>query len=424
MRRDEDIHELEEEREEEEHQEEQYNEETPIEKLKKIMSRNKKYLIGGVVVVFGLVVLLMPKKGDKELKDVKTDQTQNIDLDELANEDIPEDEEFQQTSDMNMNQSTIQQPNTYNNDNLPGAYENDEMPEPPDFKVKDYSMGSTDYPSIYESDKLDDKKSKKEGQENKKTPISFNRNQKATTAGEVQQGVTEESQQTQGNNQGQTQKPQVKNNFLLNQQLTPSLSPYEAKAGTVIPATLSTAINSDLPGDITAIVREDIFDTVTGRYLLIPKGSRIFGMYDNNIIYGQNRLVVIWQRIQLPNGYTINLEGMQGVDITGKTGITGKVNNHTLKLLRSVVLSSLFNFISNGISVGYSTTKNNDNVSVGATVGGKVADDASSQIQNAGDMIIGRDLQQQPTIQIKAGTRFNIMVNKDMILYPYSKLKR
>ena len=75
MRRDEDIHELEEEREEEEHQEEQYNEETPIEKLKKIMSRNKKYLIGGVVVVFGLVVLLMPKKGDKELKDVKTDQT-------------------------------------------------------------------------------------------------------------------------------------------------------------------------------------------------------------------------------------------------------------------------------------------------------------------------------------------------------------
>ena len=115
---------------------------------------------------------------------------------------------------------------------------------------------------------------------------------------------------------------------------------------------------------------------------------------------------------------------MQGVDITGKTGITGKVNNHTLKLLRSVVLSSLFNFISNGISVGYSTTKNNDNVSVGATVGGKVADDASSQIQNAGDMIIGRDLQQQPTIQIKAGTRFNIMVNKDMILYPYSKLKR
>ena len=140
MRRDEDIHELEEEREEEEHQEEQYNEETPIEKLKKIMSRNKKYLIGGVVVVFGLVVLLMPKKGDKELKDIKTDQTQNIDLDKLANEDIPEDEEFQQTSDMNMNQSTTQQPYTYNNDNLPGAYENDEMPEPPDFKVKDYSM--------------------------------------------------------------------------------------------------------------------------------------------------------------------------------------------------------------------------------------------------------------------------------------------
>lgn len=419
MRRDEDIHDDEEER-EEDYQEEPISEEHPLDKIKKFISANKKYIAGGLVLLVGLFMFL-PKKEEKNLKEVKTDKIQNIDLDELANEEMEEETLLSGQTPNDMNQNNVQEPYTYNNDNLPNAYGNDQLPEPPDFQVKDYSMGATDYPSIYDNDSLDEQKSKKDNQENRKVPISFGRNQKNSTS-EIPQGTEEQSQNSQEQAPKQSQ---TKNNFMLNQRLKPNLSPYEAKAGTLIPATLSTAINSDLPGDITAIVREDVYDSVTGKYLLIPKGSRILGAYDSNVIYGQNRLVVIWQRVQLPNGYTINLEGMQGVDITGKTGITGKVNNHTLKLLRSVVLSSLFNFISNGISVGYNQkVKDNDKISIGATVGGKVADDTAGQIQSAGDMIIGRDLQQQPTIQIKSGTRFNIMVNKDMVLYPYNKLKR
>ena len=185
-----------------------------------------------------------------------------------------------------------------------------------------------------------------------------------------------------------------------------------------------SGIDSDLAGNITAIVSQDVYDSVKGKYLLIPKGSKIYGTYDSNILYGQNRLMLIWQRIILPNGYSINLESMQGIDITGQAGIKGKVNNHTLKLLRSIVLSSIFNFVSSGVSIsaGKDIGKNGD-VSATATLGKNVADDTSSKLQSAGDMIIERDLNQQPTIKVKAGTRFSIMVNNDMVLVPYNKLK-
>ena len=115
---------------------------------------------------------------------------------------------------------------------------------------------------------------------------------------------------------------------------------------------------------------------------------------------------------------------MQGIDITGQAGVKGKVNNHTLKLLRSIVLSSIFNFVSSGVSIsaGKDIGKNGE-VSATATLGKNVADDTSSKLQSAGDMIIERDLNQQPTIKVKAGTRFSIMVNNDMVLVPYNKLR-
>ena len=203
-----------------------------------------------------------------------------------------------------------------------------------------------------------------------------------------------------------------------------SVSNYEVKAGNIIPIILMTRINSDLPNNITALVREDVYDSITGKYLLIPKGSRVFGTYDSNIAYGQDRLLMVWQRIQMPNGFSINLDSMQGVDMIGQSGVKGKVNNHTLKLLRSVVLSSLFNFASNGIKVTYNKGSSGENAKNQYVIAGNVADDTAGSIQSIGDRIVERDLNQQPTVIIKEGTKMNILVNKDMLLYPYSKLKK
>ena len=184
---------------------------------------------------------------------------------------------------------------------------------------------------------------------------------------------------------------------------------------------MSDHVDSDLPGNIRAVVTQDVYDSIRSRYLLIPKGSRLYGTYNDNIIYGQNRMVLIWQRIILPNGMSIDLEAMQGVDITGQTGIRGKVNNHTWKLLRSIVMSSFVNFFSSGLSIS-AQKRTGKNTSVRANIGQSVADETSNNIKNAGDSILERDLNQQPTVKLKAGTRFYVMVNADMELYPYDRL--
>ncbi len=108
------------------------------------------------------------------------------------------------------------------------------------------------------------------------------------------------------------------------------ISPYEVMAGTMIPAILVTGINSDLPSESVAVVREDVYDTVTGNVLLIPKGTRVIGEYDSGISYGQDRLLIVWKRLIFPNGKYIGLSNMNGVDLSGYAGFSGKVNNHFL----------------------------------------------------------------------------------------------
>ena len=118
------------------------------------------------------------------------------------------------------------------------------------------------------------------------------------------------------------------------------VSKYEVKMGGIIPGILQTGINSDLPGSMTAIVREDVYDTVSGRYLLIPKGTRVIGKYSSFISFGQSRVLVVWQRLIFPNGKSINLDNFEGADMSGYSGLIGDVDNHTLKLLQGVVLGS------------------------------------------------------------------------------------
>lgn len=189
-------------------------------------------------------------------------------------------------------------------------------------------------------------------------------------------------------------------------------SPYEVKAGTVIPVSLVTGINSDLPGEVIGQVRENVYDTVSGNHLLIPQGSRVLAVYDSGISYGQDRVLVCWNRLIRPDGSSISLDCMPGVELDGSGGFTGKVNNHYLRLVGGVLISSL---------LSATTTK-----SQGNQVGGDnltfdqiFASNVGSNISDVGQQITAKNLEVQPTIEVPAGDSVVVLVNKDMIIPPY-----
>lgn len=210
-----------------------------------------------------------------------------------------------------------------------------------------------------------------------------------------------------------------KKNFLMNEQaqkfyqtnfLVEQLSEFELKAGDFIPATLQTGINSDLPSKvIVAVVSENVRDTIKGKHILIPQGTRIVGTYDSSVTFGQERLLVIWQRIIFPNGKSIALDNMQGVDLSGKAGITGEIDNHFGTLLKGVVLSSIM-----GSAGAIVTDRKNDWRAA-------AAEGAGEQIVNIGNTFAEKALSRQPTINIEPGERFNIIVHSDLILEPYGE---
>lgn len=191
------------------------------------------------------------------------------------------------------------------------------------------------------------------------------------------------------------------------------ISKYEIKAGTIIPSLLLTGLNSDLPGQITAQVRENVYDTATGRYLLIPQGTRLVGEYDSKVAYGQDRALIIWSRLIMPNGNSINLEGMPGVDMSGYAGLSDKVNNHYVKLLTGVLLGSVLGAGAQVATGGQGTAFNAPSFPQLAVSGG------AQNLNQAGQQITQRNLNLQPTIEIRPGLKLNVFVTKDMILKPY-----
>lgn len=194
--------------------------------------------------------------------------------------------------------------------------------------------------------------------------------------------------------------------------LRPPESPWEVKAGTVIPAALLTAINSDLPGEIIAQVTEPIYDHVTGRTVLIPQGSRLIGQYDSQIAYGQERALIAWNRIVMPDGRSINIGSMEGADLTGASGLKDQVDGHFWQLARGVLLSTVF-------SVGAASAQDASARSSGSFVINSAGSGVSAEAQQVGSQITSRDLNRQPTIKIRAGWPLRVLVNKDMILAPY-----
>ncbi len=193
------------------------------------------------------------------------------------------------------------------------------------------------------------------------------------------------------------------------------LSPYQIMAGTVIPGVMITGINSELPGQIIGQVRENVYDTVTGNYLLIPQGTKVIGRYDSVIAYGQERVLIIWNRLIMPDGSSLLLDSMPGTDLGGYAGLKDKVNNHYLKLAAGVILST---FLSVGASVSAGTPGYHDRDD-GYDIKNKFAENAGQGINKAGQKIVGKMLNIQPTLEIRPGFTFNVMVNKDIILKPY-----
>lgn len=156
-----------------------------------------------------------------------------------------------------------------------------------------------------------------------------------------------------------------------------------------------------------------MFDTVTGNHLLLPQGTKVIGEYDSRIVYGQERVLIVWTRLILPNGKSISLEGMPGVDLSGSAGLTDQVNNHWGRLITGVVLSSL---LGAGAQIAQGRTYNSLDPSYG-----ELATQGFAQNMNqVGQQITRKDLNIQPTIEIRQGFRFNIFVNKDVTLEPFS----
>lgn len=184
---------------------------------------------------------------------------------------------------------------------------------------------------------------------------------------------------------------------------TDLLSEFEVKTGTLIPAVMISGINSELPGPVIGQVRENVYDTATGNYLLIPQGAKLIGKYNSDVSFGQTRALVAWQRIVFPGGKTLNIESMDGLDQAGYAGFEDQVDNHYFKLFGSAFLISI---ISGEFSFSTGSTSVNQQSGLG---------DGTTVSQTA-EKVIEKNLSVAPTIKIRPGYKFNIFVQKDMIL--------
>lgn len=196
------------------------------------------------------------------------------------------------------------------------------------------------------------------------------------------------------------------------------ISPYEVQAGTLIPAVLITGINTSLPGDVVSQVRQDIYDTVTGNFLLIPKGSKLLGTYDSQVSYGQRRVLIAYNRVIRPDGSSILLSKAGGADMLGRAGMEGDVDNHWMRVLGAATLSTI---LSVGAAMAAGTGTPNvyyPNAKQSALAG------AASGISQVGQSISEKALNIQPTLTIPPNFLFNIIVQKDMILTPYQRKER
>ncbi|WP_302162540.1 TrbI/VirB10 family protein [uncultured Fusobacterium sp.] len=198
--------------------------------------------------------------------------------------------------------------------------------------------------------------------------------------------------------------------FVLQRYLQPAVSQYEVKAGTIIPLTLETAINSDLPGEITAVVKTDIYDSKTGNILLIPAGSRVIGRYSSDVSFGQERVQAVINRITLPNQKSINIGTMNLVDKLGASGVSDRIDTKLGKVFTSVIMSAIL-----GVGAGAVKEDNDDS----DEWKNDAIDGGGTQAINVGNAYANKVLNVQPSLKIRNGYTVGLFVNKDLLLEPY-----
>jgi type IV secretory pathway VirB10-like protein len=206
-------------------------------------------------------------------------------------------------------------------------------------------------------------------------------------------------------------------NYLRSTRTAP-LSSFEIKAGWEIPAVLEQSLNSDLPGDIKALVDSNVFDTATGRYLLIPQGARLVGKYDSRISYGQNGVEVVWDRIIFPDASSIDINGMVGLDAHGNSGLRYDVDHHYKRLFGFAALTSAF-------EAAFGLSQRNTQSALTYPSATSVAGAAIGQeLSQTGATITRRNLNIQPTIKVPAGYKFTVRVNRDILFdVPYQPIE-
>ncbi|TRC98429.1 TrbI/VirB10 family protein [Mesorhizobium sp. WSM4303] len=189
-------------------------------------------------------------------------------------------------------------------------------------------------------------------------------------------------------------------------------SPYVVQAGTIIPAALITGIRSDLPGAITAQVTENVYDSPTGSYLLIPQGGRLIGQYDSQVAFGQSRVLLVWNRLIMPDGTSIVLERQQGADIEGFSGLEDEVDHHWGQLFRAAAVSTLLGI---GTSLGSSNNESD--------IAKAIFEGTQDSLSNVGQQVVRNQLSVQPTLTIRPGFPVRVIVNRDLVLAPYGAAK-
>ncbi len=180
------------------------------------------------------------------------------------------------------------------------------------------------------------------------------------------------------------------------------------QAGAIIPAALQTGINSDVPGTVTALVTAPVHDSLTGEHLLIPQGARLIGSYQDGVTYGERRLRIVWTRLILPNGWSMDLTGLEASDVTGAAGLPADVDNQ----LGRIAVASL---ASGALSTAANAAEDDETSVFGQSVGNAAAQEAA----RVGGRIVDRELSVRPTLRVPAGAPVRVLVNRDLVLRPY-----
>lgn len=219
------------------------------------------------------------------------------------------------------------------------------------------------------------------------------------------------------NGQASTAAPTAQQAFLQTSKRSPvsmerlslPLSPATLQAGSIIPAALITGIRSDLPGTITAQVSQNVYDSVTGKLLLIPQGSRLIGEYDAGVSQGQKRVLLAWDRLIFPDGRSILLDRLMGSDAYGYSGLEDKVNHHWSNVAKAALISTV-------LAIGAETGSGSDDALTRALRRG-----TQDSVTGTGEQIVHRELAVPPTLTIRPGMPLRIIVTRDILLEPVKR---